>query len=169
MKFLERETHSFCVPTPPELYRELNFGNFNNRRRVLWSGPMSTQPKENPFQKLFDAIEAGEPLPEVSVPDLKWFWEYSQTLPPNTLIGRGIVEKHVSPGANLEVILFRSMMLTLLYKEGELAQWQHGETLEEVVFEVAATFALNPNLDRFPGYAIIDELRLKTGSEPKEL
>jgi len=124
---------------------------------------------ENPFQKLLDGIDAGEPLPEVSVSDLKWFWEYSQTLPPNTLIGRGIVEKHVGPGANLEVILFRSMMLTLIYKQGDLAQWQHGETLDEVVFEVAATFALDRNLDRFPGYAIIDELRLKTGSEPKQL
>ena len=145
----------------------MNFGNFNHlaraTRRVLSFFPMSTQPMENPFQKLLDGIEAGEPLPEVSVSDFKWFWEYSLTLPPSTLMARSIVERNLSRGANLEVILFRSMMLKLLFQQGELADWQHGDKLDEVVFEVAATFAINPQLDRFPGYAIIDELRSKTG------
>lgn len=123
---------------------------------------------ENPFKELLDAIEAGGPLPEVSVSDFKWLWEYSQTLPPNTLIGRRILERNLSSGVNLGALYVRSLMLKVLHKQGALADWQHGDQLDEAVFQVAATFALTPGMDRLPGYAIIDELRLKTRSKPKQ-
>jgi len=123
---------------------------------------MSTAPnaRVSLLKILIDSIDAGAPLPEVSVADFKRLWDYSRTSPPGTFVSYDFLRIEVSPGANIEALMLRSVMLRMLLENGDLAQWQHGDELDENVYRVAATFALNRNIvDRNPAYALIDELR----------
>jgi hypothetical protein len=43
-----------------------------------------------------------------------------------------------SPTANLPAVWFRHTQLRSLYRQGLLAEWQHGAVLEDVVFRVAS-------------------------------
>jgi len=112
-----------------------------------------------PLQSLIDSIEAGAPLPEVDVHDLKRLWQIYESRPPKTVIGHDYVACELSPGANVDAIVLRYVMLYSLFKRGEFAQWQRGSELDDAVFQAAATFAIDRSLNTFPGYAILNQLR----------
>ena len=123
---------------------------------------MSTAPNAriSPLKTLIDSIDAGAQLPEVSVTDFKTLWDYSRTSAPGRFVSVDFLRIEVSPGANIEALMLRSVMLRMLLENGDLAQWQHGDELDEDVYRVAATFALNRNVvDRNLAYSIIEELR----------
>jgi hypothetical protein len=48
-----------------------------------------------------------------------------------------------SPGANLPAVWLRHTQLRSLVRQGLLAEWQHGTTLDDAVFRVAATVSMN--------------------------
>jgi hypothetical protein len=117
------------------------------------------------FQSLIEKLDAGAPLPAVGVGDLKRLWvegNYAK-------LGQGRQMAHgagattfrqtISPGTDLNALQMRALMLAAFFKNGDLGPWQHGDELDDVVFRVAATFALDTNRNDFPGFAIIEQLR----------
>ncbi|GAC1427913.1 MAG: hypothetical protein NVS1B11_18140 [Terriglobales bacterium] len=68
----------------------------------------------------------------------------------------------LSPETKWEAAYLRLALLGFLVKQGDLAEWQHDNKLDEVVFEVAATFAIDRSIDRNPAYPIVEELRKRS-------
>jgi hypothetical protein len=116
-----------------------------------------------PLQSLIDSIDAGAPLPEVDLDDLKRLWEIAgESLTCEKAIGAigwDLIKQALSPRANVEAAFLRFLLLRALFKQGEFAQWQHGSQLDDAVFRAAATFAIDRTLNTFPGYAILNQLR----------
>jgi hypothetical protein len=48
-----------------------------------------------------------------------------------------------SPNANLPAVWLRHTELRSLYRQGLLAEWQHGTALDDAVFRLAATIAMS--------------------------
>ncbi len=48
-----------------------------------------------------------------------------------------------NPGAHLPSVWLRHTQLRALVRKGSLAEWQHGTTLDDAVFHVAATIPMN--------------------------
>jgi hypothetical protein len=64
------------------------------------------------------------------------------------------------PTANLPAVWLRHSQLRTLYREGQLAQWQRGTALDDIVFQVAASISMNGiHLDR---EAFVRQLRQLT-------
>jgi hypothetical protein len=121
-------------------------------------------PEVNPLKSLLNSIDSGVPLPEVHSGGLKKLWEYLQSLPPGCISGVDLMKDKLSPETRWEVAYFRLALLGFLEKQGDLSEWQHDNKLDEVVFEVAATFAIDRTVDRNPAYSIVDELRKRSGA-----
>jgi hypothetical protein len=117
-----------------------------------------------PIQTLLNSIDAGAPLPPVEASDLKAIFELYQSLRPNSALGFNAVKASISAGSNMEAVSLRYMMLLPLLETGDLSPWQHGGELDDVVFQVAATFQLDRSLTVFPGYAIVEELRNRSSA-----
>lgn len=107
----------------------------------------------------FQSLRSGAPAPPVDPQDLKRAWEFQRSVlanappPPAERNGaRGeqsigvsvdALAKHCSPGANVGAIGFRCWMLDLLLKQGLLTPWQHREEIDDILFEVFATYPLH--------------------------
>jgi len=124
---------------------------------------MSTIPpnfRVSPAKVLVDSLLAGGPLPVVTVEDFKSYWAIHQSLPTNCAIGsRDWLQSQLSPGANLEALTVRYLFVKVLLAVDDFAPWHSGDDLDERVFQVAATFAIDHKNERHPSYTIIDELR----------
>ena len=55
----------------------------------------------------------------------------------------GLMASVCSAGANVPAVWFRHTRLSLLVKQGVLAEWQHGTDLDDAVYQVAATIPKN--------------------------
>ena len=91
--------------------------------------------------------QAGD-VPAVSADDLKKVWQVSAELeaknPGHGAIGNTMYEDVCGPGADVTSAWYRASMLWVLKEmmPDVLASWMHDGQLDDVVFEVAATFPM---------------------------
>lgn len=82
------------------------------------------------------------PVPSVNPEDIKQIW------PLASLEGGGIhvnlLAERLSPGANVNAVFARAMLVRALMQQGLLDKWRDGNTPMDKVFAVAATVALKP-------------------------
>jgi hypothetical protein len=116
------------------------------------------------FDTLLSKMDAWTSLPAVDANDLKVLWQqwgskFGQAQKATGAWHATALRAMLRPTVDFDVLLFRCMMLVPLFRQGDLAAWQHDAELDTVVFKVAATFTLNREREGFPGNAILDELR----------
>lgn len=80
-----------------------------------------------------------EPVPPVDPADLERIWSFSQTAETKAT-GIALLQHLCSPGANVQAVGYRSMMLWLLQSTAPdvLARWWHGDRFDATVFAVMA-------------------------------
>ncbi len=105
------------------------------------------QPAELPTD-LWAGSQEGD-VPAVNPGDLKKVWQLfidfqARNPSQSGSIGSTVYESVCSPGADVEAVWFRASMLAMMTKmmPEMLAQWTHDGELDDVVFEVAATFPM---------------------------
>ena len=88
----------------------------------------------------------------VSLADLQGCWEFARKIqaqqPPSATGGVGIDIRLVEaelPGVNIAAVWLRATSLQILQAHGALKEWAHGTDLDDVVFQVAATFPFGGN------------------------
>ena len=107
------------------------------------------------WNELTKVIQAGGPLPApdpVEPADLRRYWEFMQKLEAQRPASAGgavgidirCVESEL-PGVNLLPVWLRATALQVLQVYGALKEWEHGTELDDVVFQVAATFPFGGN------------------------
>ena len=117
------------------------------------------------FRALIDASEKGTPVPPVAADDLRRLHEISVSLAKGHVGKNGVIAveqmaRVCSRGANLPAVWLRYTRLRLLAREGVLAEWQHNTEFDDVVYQVAATIAMNGlEVDR---EAFVQRLRCET-------
>lgn len=97
------------------------------------------------FEAWGENIRKGAVTPAVSASDLKRFHEYDQEHHrEGVAYGMGLVEHLCSPGADVLAVITRhtALKIILLTQPKLLTPWLHGDKLDEVVFDVAATIPL---------------------------
>jgi hypothetical protein len=116
----------------------------------------------NSFRAFIKAVEEGALVAPVSADDLKSLHELSVDMTrryagKNGVVSLDLMARACSPTANLPAVWLRHTQLRLLVRQGLLAGWQHGTTLDEAVFRVAATIPLNGL--HFDSQTFLQELR----------
>ncbi|HTS07906.1 MAG TPA: hypothetical protein VMP68_20200 [Candidatus Eisenbacteria bacterium] len=117
------------------------------------------------FRNLIEAAENGATIPPVDERDLKSLHELcieraKRYCGKDGVISIELTARTCSSGANLPAVWLRHTQLRSLYREGLLAQWQHGTTLDDVVFRVAARVHM---VGTRPNHAVfLDALRTST-------
>jgi hypothetical protein len=96
------------------------------------------------FRVFIKQAEAGTAIPPVAAHDLKCLHELCVERAKRYCGKDGAVPlesmaRACTPGANLPAVWLRHTQLRALYRQGLLAEWQHGTTLEDLVFDLAAT------------------------------
>jgi hypothetical protein len=99
------------------------------------------------FRAFIKAAEDGGSIPAVDERDLKALHELcveraKRYCGKDGAISIEIMARACSPSANLPAVWLRHTQLRSLYREGLLAEWQHGTDLEEAVFRLAATIPM---------------------------
>jgi hypothetical protein len=104
---------------------------------------------------LREALRAGGPPPPaepVSPADLRRYWEFQQRIhaqhPPSPGGAIGIEIRVIEaelPGMDVTAVWYRGCFLQVLHAYGALKEWEHGTDLDDVVFQVAATFPFGGN------------------------
>ena len=97
-----------------------------------------------------EAAQSGGPPPPaepVNPEDLRRYWAFMQKFhaehPPTPGGTTGIDIRYIEaelPGIDVQAVGYRAMFLTVLQVHGALKEWEHGTDLDDVVFQVAATF-----------------------------
>jgi hypothetical protein len=94
--------------------------------------------------------EAGEPVPKVDPEDVKAAWEVGREIerrhPPDAggltayAVGVGVFKAACKPGANIEAICYRGMMLGTLtrHAQEQLSPWFKEGNPEDVIFRAIA-------------------------------
>jgi hypothetical protein len=100
------------------------------------------------FRVFIKATEEGAPVPPVNRDDLKRLHEIhddflTQHPDKEGTTGLDLMASVCRADANLPAVWFRHTRLSLLVKQGVLAEWQHGTALDDVVYQVAATIPMN--------------------------
>jgi hypothetical protein len=100
------------------------------------------------FRVFIKAAEAGGAIPPVAEDDLRRLDEMCAAMTKRYCGKDGIVSleamaRACSPDANLPAVWLRHTQLRSLYRRGLLAEWQHGATLNDAVFRLAATIPMN--------------------------
>ena len=114
------------------------------------------------FRSFLAEAEKGAVIPAVDEQDLKALHELCVERAKRYCGKDGVISieqtaRACSPGANLPAVWLRHTQLRALYRHGQLAKWQHGTTLDDVVFRVAARIPMRgTTLD---SRAFLDELR----------
>jgi len=110
---------------------------------------MSSDPVDtlHSFRAFIEAAEKGATIPPVAEHDLKSLHELcieraKRYCGKDGVISIEMTARACSPGANLPAVWLRHTQLRSLYREGLLAEWQHGTTLNDAVFRVAATIPM---------------------------
>jgi hypothetical protein len=91
----------------------------------------------------------GEPVPEVDPDDLKTVWQETRDLQARQpgqkgAIGLESMIAKCKPGANLEVVAYRSFMISALnlIAQEQLAPWVKDEQVSDAVFRTMATIPM---------------------------
>jgi len=114
------------------------------------------------FRHFIQQAEQGAAIPSVSERDLKALHELAvqrakRYCGKDGAISLEIMARVCSPDANVPAVWFRHTELRGLYREGLLAEWQHGTELDDMVFRLAASTPMNgTKLDR---EAFLEQLR----------
>ena len=116
---------------------------------------MSDSDSRTAWNDLTEVVKAGGPLPTpepVNPADLRRYWEFTQKIraqhPPTAAGAVGIDIRLIEaelPGANVFAVWLRAASLQVLQAHGALKEWEHGTDLDDVVFQVAATFPFSGN------------------------
>ena len=119
------------------------------------------------FRAFIKAAEEGAAIPPVAEYDLRSLHELCVERAKRYCGKDGVVSidsmaRACSPGANLPAVWLRHTQLRSLYREGLLAEWQHGNALDDAVFRLAATIPMHGiQLDQ---EAFLRRLRDKTAA-----
>ncbi len=100
------------------------------------------------FRSFIKAAEQGAVIPPVDEHDLKSLHELcveraKRYCGKDGVVSLELMARACAPGANLPAVWLRHSQLRTLYRQGLLAQWQHGTALDESVFRLAATIPMN--------------------------
>ena len=125
---------------------------------------MPDQPSEflKSFRAFIAAAEGGASIPPVDEHDLKALHELSverakRYCGKDGVISIDMTARACSPTANLPAIWLRHTQLRSLFRQGLLAEWQHGASLDDAVFRVAAVIPMEgTHLD---SQAFVERLR----------
>lgn len=99
------------------------------------------------FRAFIKAAEEGATIPPVAEQDLKCLHQLCVERAKRYCGKDGVVTldsmvRACSPHANLAAVWLRHSQLRALYRQGLLAEWQHGTTLDDAVFQLAATIPM---------------------------
>jgi hypothetical protein len=102
----------------------------------------------NSFRAFIKAAEDGAPIPPVNELDLKALHELcveraKRYCGKDGVISVDMTARVCSPTANVPAVWLRHTQLRSLYRQGLLADWQHGAVLDDVVFSVACSIPMN--------------------------
>ncbi|HEV2402348.1 MAG TPA: hypothetical protein VGS27_35795 [Candidatus Sulfotelmatobacter sp.] len=119
------------------------------------------------FRTFISAAEHGATIPPVCEQDLKNLHELcveraKRYCGKDGVISIEMTARVCSPGANLPAVWLRHTQLRSLYREGLLSEWQHGTTLDDAVFHLAAIFAMTGT--RLDHEAFLQSLRAATAA-----
>jgi hypothetical protein len=124
---------------------------------------------------MYESLCSGAPAPPVEPEDVKRVWQFIRTTQQKQANARGpreaggssaegavsiqdnLVAEHCSPGANASAVFFRCQMLALLMKQRLLAPWQHGEEIDDFLFQVFASYPLH--VGNFDVEALLQHIR----------
>ncbi|HWJ49195.1 MAG TPA: hypothetical protein VNS62_16185 [Candidatus Udaeobacter sp.] len=100
------------------------------------------------FRAFIKAAEEGAAIPPVDEHDLKALHELcveraKRYCGKDGVISIEMTARACSPMANLPAVWLRHTQLRSLYRQGLLAEWQHGTTLDDAVFRVASAIPMN--------------------------
>jgi len=100
------------------------------------------------FRTFIQAAEQGAAIPAVAEDDLRHIDAMRAEMAKHYCGKDGIVTldsmaRACDPGANLPAVWLRHTQLRSLVKQGILTEWQHGTTLDDAVFQVAATIPMS--------------------------
>lgn len=114
------------------------------------------------FRAFIKVAEEGATIPPVDEHDLKALHELSierakRYCGKDGVISIEMTARACSPAANLPAVWLRHTQLRTLYRQGLLAEWQHGATLDDAVFRIAATIPMVGT--RLDAQAFVGQLR----------
>jgi len=117
------------------------------------------------FRAFIQAAEKGTSIPPVSEYDLKSLHELcveraKRYCGKDGVVSLELMARACSPHANLPAVWLRHTELRALYRQGLLAEWLHGTTLDVAVFRLAATMPMSGT--RLDQRAFIQQLRTET-------
>jgi hypothetical protein len=100
------------------------------------------------FRAFIQAAEGGALIPPVDEHDLKALHELCAERAKRYCGKDGVISiemtaRACSPAANLPAVWLRHTQLRSFYRQGLLADWQHGTVLDDAVFRVASNIAMN--------------------------
>lgn len=99
------------------------------------------------FRAFIRAAEESAPIPPVDEHDLKALHELcveraKRYCGKDGVISLDMTARACSPAANLPAVWLRHTQLRSFYRQGLLANWQHGTVLDDVVFRVASAIPM---------------------------
>jgi len=100
------------------------------------------------FRAFIQAAEGGALIPPVDEHDLKALHELcveraKRYCGKDGVISIEMTARACSPAANLPAVWLRHTQLRSFYRQGLLADWQHGTGLDDAVFRVASAIPMN--------------------------
>jgi len=119
------------------------------------------------FREFIKTAERGAAIPAVDDRDLKSLHALcieraKRYCGKDGVISIEMTARVCTPGANLPAVWLRHTQLRSLYREGLLAEWQHGTALDDVVFHVAATIPMKGT--RLDHQEFLETLRASTAT-----
>jgi hypothetical protein len=119
------------------------------------------------FKVFIQSAEAGAVIPPVSEDDLRHLHESCADMRKGNLNEGRAVSLHVlarscSPGANVPAVWLRHTQLSVLIRQGVLADWQRNSGLDDAVYRVAATMPMTGL--HFDQEAFIEQLLHKSAA-----
>jgi hypothetical protein len=99
------------------------------------------------FRSFIQQAEQGAGIPTVDEHDLKRLHEVcveraKRYVGKDGVISLDVTERACTPGANVPAVWLRHTQLRQIYRQGLLAQWQHGTDLDPAVFQLAASIPM---------------------------
>jgi hypothetical protein len=107
----------------------------------VWEHPENEGSMHEPY--------LGEPVPSVNLADLKSVWasyqDIESPLHRGTVDVDSIIEHACSPGADIDAVRYRCMMLQILerMRRDLLSTWKQNGQFQDAVFRVAARIPMN--------------------------
>jgi hypothetical protein len=109
------------------------------------------------------ALESSTPLPSVNADDLKRVWTLIQKAIADHGLGIGIdmgfVSQQCDPGADVNAVFFRAVLLKHMFQSGLLDDWREGSEPANLVFQVGAVFPIEQGVQGFDPADFMKRLR----------